>query len=273
MFDPVIFSLIWAVFGVSLVGSLHCAGMCGPFVLLCVGTEHQTTARHALVQIAYHSGRLLSYTLLGVIAGSLGAATNWGGDVLGFQRTAMIIAGVLMLVFGVVMLLRVLGVRIRHLSIPKPLTAVFTRGTMLAQRCHPIPRALLIGLFAIFLPCGWLYLFVIWAAGTGSPWVGAVVMISFWAGTTPILTVVGIGAKSFLSPIRRHLPALMACMLIIIAVVVINRAIKINANAELPSVSNSETSIETVLEKIRGEESSDQKYVPPCCQEKEDTVE
>lgn len=265
MFDPVFVSLIWAVFVFSLLGSLHCAGMCGPFVLLCVGTEEQTVARHISVQAAYHGGRLLSYMLLGVIAGAVGAATNWGGDVLGFQRTAMIVAGLLMVGFGLVMLLRIMGVRIKHMAVPRPLAVVFARGTAAAQRCHPVPRALIIGLFAIFLPCGWLYLFVIWAAGTGSPLVGAALMASFWAGTTPILAAVGVGVKSILSPVRRHLPAIMACLLMLVGGVVVVRASEVNAHAALPTVGEGETSVQAALDRVRHEEESEEGYVPPCC--------
>ncbi len=271
MFDPVFLSLIWAVFGLSIVGSLHCAGMCGPFVIFCVGTEDRGVAQHIGVQCAYHGGRLISYTILGVIGGFLGAATNWGGTVFGFQRIAMIIAGVFMVAFGLVMLLRILGVRIRHLGVPKPLETLFAKGHASAQRRHPVTRALIIGLLAIFLPCGWLYLFVIWAAGTGSPLVGAAVMISFWAGTTPILAAVGVGVKSFLSPVRKHLPALMAGLLIFVGIAVIVRGYDVNAHAQLPQVGEGDTSTQAVLQQIRQEETSDTKYIPPCCQEEDDS--
>ena len=78
MTDPAFLALIWAILLVSLVGSPHCAGMCGPFIAFCVGTEKQSPSRHAAVQGAYHGGRLLSYLLLGVVAGLLGV-----GDLLG----------------------------------------------------------------------------------------------------------------------------------------------------------------------------------------------
>ena len=260
-------ALITAILVASLIGSPHCAGMCGPFVLFCVGTEKQSVKRHFAVQAAYHGGRLICYSFLGLVAGSLGAATNWGGDVLGYQRIAMMIAGILMLTFGILALLRILGVRIRKLSIPRPMADLFMRGQAFAQSRHPVTRALLIGLLAMLLPCGWLYLFVIWAAGTGSPLAGMLVMMAFWAGTVPILTTVGIGAQTLLGPLRKHLPAAMAIVLIIVGGMVIQRGLSVDARADLPSVSGDDLSVEAALQRVKQAEEEEEPYIPPCCRE------
>ena len=62
-------TLLLAVLGASLLGSVHCAAMCGGFVCLYSGTgasRHKGAAPHA----AYNAGRLVSYLLLGALAGS-----------------------------------------------------------------------------------------------------------------------------------------------------------------------------------------------------------
>ncbi len=65
---------------VSLLGSLHCVGMCGPLVAVAVGDaqvlSHAT--RRALLHMGYHGGRLLTYTLVGMLCGLLGARTGLG---------------------------------------------------------------------------------------------------------------------------------------------------------------------------------------------------
>jgi len=207
-------TLLTTVFVASLLGSLHCAGMCGPFVLFCVGTESQNPRRHLAVQIAYHGGRLVTYAFLGIVAGLIGRAMDEAGTLLGFQRVAMIAAGALMVLFGLVMLLRIWGVRIGKLDIPEPVRRFFVRGQAFAQSQHPVVRALIIGLLSILLPCGWLYLYVFAAAGTGSPWFGGLTMVAFWLGTVPILAALGVGAQTVLAPIRHHLPTVMAIVLI-----------------------------------------------------------
>jgi hypothetical protein len=59
-----------------------------------------------------------------------------------------------------------------------------------------------------------LYAFAISAAGTGSPWFGALVMAAFWLGTVPALFGVGVLAGRLLSPLKRHAPLLSAALLV-----------------------------------------------------------
>ena len=59
----------FAVFGASLVGSLHCAGMCGGFVACLCGGPSKVGSAH----LAYHAGRGVGYLTLGALAGLLGA--------------------------------------------------------------------------------------------------------------------------------------------------------------------------------------------------------
>ena len=59
-----------AAFAVGLFGTMHCIGMCGPFVAFAVGsTDTQQSRTH--LQLAYHGGRLVTYTLLGIAPGEL----------------------------------------------------------------------------------------------------------------------------------------------------------------------------------------------------------
>jgi hypothetical protein len=68
-------------------------------------------------------------------------------------------------------------------------------------------RALLTGLLTTLLPCGWLYVFVATAGGTGSVAGGMALMALFWLGTVPALLAVGVGAQRLLLPLRRRFPA------------------------------------------------------------------
>jgi uncharacterized protein len=73
-----------------------------------------------------------------------------------------------------------------------------------------------IGLLTGALPCGWLYGFVVAAAGTGSAPAGALLMTVFWAGTVPVMLGLGVGIQVAAAPLRRHLPTV--CALAMIAV-------------------------------------------------------
>jgi sulfite exporter TauE/SafE len=77
-------------------------------------------------------------------------------------------------------------------------------------------RAGALGLLTTLLPCGWLYAFVVTAAGTGHPARGALVMTAFWLGTLPVMIGVGLGAQRMFGPLRRRLPVVSAAALVVI---------------------------------------------------------
>jgi sulfite exporter TauE/SafE len=72
----------------------------------------------------------------------------------------------------------------------------------------PVVRAAMIGLMTTLLPCGWLYAFVVTAAGTASPWLGAVAMAVFWLGTLPMMVALGATIRGVTGSLGRRLPAL-----------------------------------------------------------------
>lgn len=211
-------ALILAVFVASLLGSLHCAGMCGPFVAFATlrtkGAPREQARGSWHLQLAYHVGRLLAYSALGVLAGILGAALNLGGSLVGIGRLAGVAAGVLLVVGGASRILALFGVKLPQM----PGTAVLRRavafGSGTASRLTPVHRAWAIGLFTALLPCGWLYAFVAVAAGTGNALLGLSTMVCFWLGTVPILAGIGAGLGEFLMRAGRSFQIAVAVVVI-----------------------------------------------------------
>ncbi|MFG0257534.1 MAG: sulfite exporter TauE/SafE family protein [Phycisphaerales bacterium JB043] len=189
----------------SVLGSLHCAGMCGAFVLVAVGADGQPRAPLSL-HASYHLGRLTTYTTLGVLAGALGSAIDLGGHIVGWQRTASIIAGASMIVFGVLALLRLHALAPRQLPSPTFLRRLAEHGHRLAIEQTPMARAAIVGLLTTLLPCGWLYLFVLVAMGTGSAPSGALSMGAFWLGTLPVMVTLGFGVSAIAGRFSRAIP-------------------------------------------------------------------
>ena len=77
-------------------------------------------------------------------------------------------------------------------------------------------RALVMGLVTGCLPCGWLYAFIVTAAGTGTAAAGAATMAVFWLGTLPAMVSLGLGVRALAGPLRRHVPAACAVALILV---------------------------------------------------------
>jgi sulfite exporter TauE/SafE len=183
--------------------------MCGGFVAI-VGDGVTGRARF-LTQLVYNFGRLVSYVVLGGLAGALGQAVDLAGNAAGIGRVATIASGSLMTLWGLGALLETQGVRVLRgrVSVPERITRAL--GS-LRQR-PPMWRALALGLSTTLLPCGWLYAFAVTAAGTASLWHGALVMAAFWAGNLPVLLGLGVALSALVGRLRRHVPVLSAAVI------------------------------------------------------------
>ncbi len=206
---------IITVLAASLLGSTHCAGMCGPFVMLVAGANRDHP-QFGLRLGAYHLGRLTTYLVLGILAGTMGATLNKTGELWGWHRLAAYIAGLAMLVTALIVLLRQLGMRIQHLPIPQHWVKLIHAGFHYAARWPAVPRAFGIGMLTTWIPCGWLYAFVLVAAGTGAVLPSLIVMLAFWAGTVSLLTLLGWSSASVVPGFRTALPwiSIAACLIL-----------------------------------------------------------
>jgi sulfite exporter TauE/SafE len=207
-------TIVVGILVASILGSIHCAAMCGGFVCLYAGTGVPRGMAGLRAHGAYNVGRLVSYTLLGAAAGALGAGVNRLGQFAGIGRAAAIVAGTLMVLWGVGTVAAALGVRV-----PGTLAPDWARrrlgGALVALRDRPpAVRAAATGLLTTLLPCGWLYAFVATAGGAGSVLGGMLVMAAFWAGTVPMLLGVGLGAGRVFGPLRSRLPTVSAVLVI-----------------------------------------------------------
>ncbi len=214
--DPMLVA-VGSVLGASVIGSLHCAGMCGGLMLFAIGADGDLRPRtKAKLQLGYHGGRMVTYTILGVVAGSVGAALDLTGGFVGVQRTAAILAGSIMIVFGVVTIMRLRGIKIRRLALPKFVQRFVERSQRAAFGLTPMRRAVSIGLLTTLLPCGWLYLFAFLAAGTASPIWGGLAMLAFWVGTLPVMVSLGTGMQMLTGPLHARMPMITAVLIVVI---------------------------------------------------------
>ena len=197
----------------SFLGSMHCVGMCGPFALWLSDSRQ----RRASIT-AYHLGRLTTFLSAGLVAGVLGSAVSIGGNFAGFQSLAARFAGLLLIGAGLWRLLSPLMNRGdgSALELPQPtwIVRLLQHAKPVLNSRGPLGRAYLGGLLTTWLPCGWLYLFVLVAAGTANVPSAMVVMFAFWIGTLPALTVLVVGTQSLLPRLRAWLPAIAGVLLI-----------------------------------------------------------
>jgi sulfite exporter TauE/SafE len=205
---------LWAtILASSLAGSLHCVAMCGPLIGLHGG------ARSLRLALIHALGRLTTYAALGALAGLLGRAVDLAGHLAAIQHGAAIAAGVLTVAWGLRAMAIARGWCRGWWRTAGSAPTLFPRTLAQIRTRRAARRAWLIGVLTGLLPCGWLWVFVVSAAGTGSPWTGAAVMSVFWLGTVPAMTgLLAIGGPA-IARIRRKLPAISACVLIALGLV------------------------------------------------------
>lgn len=218
-------TLALAVLVASLLGSVHCAAMCGAFVCFYAAPGHVATARlraSAWSHAAYNGGRLVSYASLGALAGSLGGAMDQVGLLTGVGHVAAIVSGLLMIAWGANAALVASGARVLQPPVPAFAQRAMTAAMRRVREQPPAVRAATTGLVTTLLPCGWLYAFVATAAGSGSAGQGALLMTVFWAGTLPMMLTIGAGAQRLLGRHRARLPlatAIAVCVLGVLSIV------------------------------------------------------
>lgn len=217
-------TLVLGILIASLVGSLHCAAMCGPLACIAGGRGGKGAgiargASHA----AYHAGRLVAYAILGALAGAIGARVNDLGTLAGVGRAAAIVAGSLMVLWALSEFAAMFGVRVPLLGASPEWAKRFLGRAILATGAEsPVAKAAVIGLLTSLLPCGWLYAFVLTAGGTGDVLSGAAVMAAFWAGTVPVLLGVGVGAQQLLARAGRGVYAFSAVVVLVMGLLSIS---------------------------------------------------
>ncbi len=197
--------MLSAILAASLLGSLHCVAMCGPLVGLHGG------ARTVKLALVHALGRLATYSVLGALAGLLGRALDLAGELVVVQRAATVVAGLVILGWGGYQLAVALGLRV---SAERPANRVFVAVLVQIRSRRPARRAWLVGVLTGLLPCGWLWAFVIVAAGSGDVLSGALVMTVFWLGTVPVMTGMLTLGGPMLAWVRQRMPVLTALTLI-----------------------------------------------------------
>jgi uncharacterized protein len=220
----------------GLVGNLHCMGMCGPiaFVLPLNRTNGLIKIGGILV---YNSGRILTYSLFGLLFGLFGAGLNIGA----FQQYAAISFGIIILLWVYIPLIS------RSMSAPssKLLRLQNFVKTNLGKRLRKNSLASLfsIGLLNGLLPCGLVYLAVAGSLATGNVLEGALFMTFFGLGTLPMMFVVPYFSNFVSINFRRKAQKVLPYFLTVMALAIILRGMNLGIPYLSPKYSEDKTEI------------------------------
>ena len=210
--------MLYSAFILGLLGSLHCVGMCGPIAFMLPVDRSNSFKKVSQIGV-YHIGRLLAYSLIGLVFGLLGKSLN----LFGVQQQLSIAIGVLMIV---VVLIPYKTFAKYNLS--KPLNKIISKvksnlGQALKKKTPD--TFLTIGFLNGFLPCGLVYMAVFGAIATGSLLQGSFYMVLFGIGTIPLMTSAIYLGKFLDQTIKQRIQKAIPVFVVIIGVLFILRGL------------------------------------------------
>ncbi|MBE2228852.1 MAG: sulfite exporter TauE/SafE family protein [Ignavibacteria bacterium] len=203
-------------FLVGLLGSFHCIGMCGPIAIALPKTNNPVTSR-----LIYNFGRIITYSMLGLLFGLLGSRL----EMFGLQRIISISLGILI----ILTVITPVSYRIRvsnSLGLYKPIGILkMYFGRML--KTHTISSMLVIGLLNGLLPCGFVYIGITGAIAVGSTLNGMLFMAMFGLGTLPVMLGTSLIGSAISINLRQKLTRLLPALSIVLAIIFILRGLNL----------------------------------------------
>ncbi len=196
--------LAFAALTAGAVGGVHCVGMCGgisallsrnaatPRKVIVIANrsapattcQSQRSDGHLRYQLLLHSGRLLTYALIGALFGGLGATGLLLSPYLPIQRILFIIGNVALVFLG----LRLLGLGLA-ISVFKGLADALSRfaNAVFPAMHKAVQYPFFIGMSWGCLPCGLLFGIAPFALLSGDAISGAALMLLFGLAALPHL--------------------------------------------------------------------------------------
>lgn len=173
--------MLLSAFIFGLLGSFHCVGMCGPIAFL-LPLDRKSKSKKLVQVFIYHLGRLLAYSIIGLLFGLLGKSLY----LFGMQQQLSIAVGVLM-ILAILLPQRTFG----KYNFSQPIYRLISKvKSSLAKelRKKTADTFLTVGFLNGFLPCGLVYMAIFGALASGGALHGGIYMVFFGLGTIPLMT-------------------------------------------------------------------------------------
>lgn len=244
----------------GLMGSFHCAGMCGPIAISLPLHGNSVTGK-IFGGTLYNLGRTLTYGIMGAIFGLLGQ----GVAMIGFQQKVSVIMGSLMIISVLFPALfkNQYSMEKSWFSLVGKLKSSI--GKMFSVRTFQ--SLFFIGMLNGLLPCGLVYMAIAGAIGTGAVFSGSLYMIMFGLGTLPMLLGITLAGNLMGLAFRKRINKVIPVLVILVGIFFILRGLSLG----IPYLSPPKKRLRRNLRKVwkrrrvwRQEKQADRPAVPPC---------
>ncbi len=176
--------ILWTALLMGLLGSLHCLGMCGPLMLAIPNPNNKFSFISS--QLIYHSGKTLTYVILGAITASFASTLRFAG----MQQWVSIMSGVLLLVLSLHLIIPA-HFKIHGLINSRLIAELKNKMALYLKRTGKLNRFVLGSLNGL-LPCGLVYI-ALASANLHHSFIESIsFMALFGLGTFPALFLVSL---------------------------------------------------------------------------------
>lgn len=225
------------LFFIGLLTSVHCIAMCGGINLSqCMpkGVKEGEQSRLSALRpsVLYNLGRVISYTMIGGIVGTLGSVVSFSGWAKGMIQIA---AGIFMVIMGLNMLQIFPGLHKLTPRIPKAI------AIKIYKKKNGSNSPLYVGLLNGLMPCGPLQAMQLYALSTGSPVKGALSMFLFSLGTVPLMFGLGALSSVLSQKFTKKVMTVGAVLVVILGISMFSSGMSLS-NLSIPANNNSQSS-------------------------------
>ena len=234
--------ILFSALVLGLMGSFHCAGMCGP-IAIALPLHGNSIPQKIFGGTLYNLGRTLTYGVMGAIFGLLGQ----GVEMIGFQQKISII-------MGAIMILSVIFPSLfrNQYNMEKSWFSLVGKlkksiGKLFSVRSFS--SLFFIGLLNGLLPCGLVYMAIAGAIGTGEVVLGALYMVMFGLGTIPMMLSIALAGNILSVAIRRKINRLIPVLVVVVGIFFILRGLSLGIPYLSPPKEKIEKKFEKSLEK------------------------
>jgi len=205
---------------IGLIGSFHCIGMCGPIVVALPLKKHNLISK-ITGAILYNSGRVITYSLLGILFGMLGR----GIRLAGFQQWTSILLGVTMIVSILFPYFFREKFTISSLFSGFAARLIVRLKKLFTDRSYT--SLLMIGVLNGLLPCGLVYVAIAGAINSGAVLTGTLFMMFFGIGTIPLLLIATLASDAIGQRIRSKMQRVVPYFVFVLGVLFILRGMSL----------------------------------------------
>lgn len=164
----------------GLLGSIHCAVMCGP-LLLAVQAGQGISWKTTFNKLLYQFGRILTYGLIGLFLGLLGNVAS----LQGWQQGFSLVTGILLFAIGLFYMFGKSSSKLAALQTK----AIQPFAKFMGKWLYRPGGSFIAGVLNGILPCGMVYMALASAVNADSIWNSFYFMLLFGLGTLPLLLV------------------------------------------------------------------------------------